>query len=429
MRIALFHDLPSGGAKRAVYEWTRRLARVHDVDAYTLSAADHAFCDIRPLVGAHDVYPFVPSPTFRSPLGRLNQLQRWRDLGRLVRIGRQVARRIDSGGYDAVLANPCRFSGVPAWLPFVGCPTVYYLHEPVATESGAAQKPPRRGTASLRARLDQADPLISLYRRRLDALQRRGLAGASRLLANSAFTRDCMAEAYGVDAAVCPCGVDADVFRTLPDIERGRHVLSVGELTGRKGYLFVVEAIAMIPADSRPALRVACNVIDDDERARVIGLAARLGVRVDILQSLDTETLVAEYNRAALFVYAPIGEPFGLAALESMACGTAVVAVRDGGVSESVVNRQTGLLVPRDSAAFAGAVTSLLASPNRARQYGEAGRAHVERHWTWDRSCDELERHLHAVARPRAPEPRGSGLREASIAPGPGGSGTGVDAA
>ena len=81
MRIALFHNTPSGGAKRAIYEWTRRLAANHLVDVYTLSSADHDFCDIRPFVEQHYIFEFQPRGLFGSPWGRLNQLQRWRDLG------------------------------------------------------------------------------------------------------------------------------------------------------------------------------------------------------------------------------------------------------------------------------------------------------------------------------------------------------------
>ena len=69
MRIALFHNTPSGGAKRAIYEWTRRLATNHEIDVYTLSSADHAFCDIRPFVQRHHIFDFTPRRLFNSPWG------------------------------------------------------------------------------------------------------------------------------------------------------------------------------------------------------------------------------------------------------------------------------------------------------------------------------------------------------------------------
>src|SRR5262245_41716752 len=113
MRIALFHNVPSGGAKRAIYEWVRRLAPNHSIEAYTLSGADHSFCDIRPLVRKHRVFDFRARRLLRSPLGRLNQLQRWRDLHELTLVSHEIAEAINSGSYDIVFANTCLYTTIP----------------------------------------------------------------------------------------------------------------------------------------------------------------------------------------------------------------------------------------------------------------------------------------------------------------------------
>lgn len=81
------------------------------------------------------------------------------------------------------------------------------------------------------------------------------------------------------------------------------------------------------------------------------------------MPNLKTDQLVLEYNKAQICVYAPVLEPLGLVPLESMACGTPVVGVREGGVLESIVHEQTGLLTERDPAQFAGAVQHLLSNP------------------------------------------------------------------
>jgi glycosyltransferase involved in cell wall biosynthesis len=250
----------------------------------------------------------------------------------------------------------------------------------------------------MRRVLNRIDPLPSLYRHRLDAGQRRGLAAGVRLLANSAFTSARMGEAYGIGhPPVCPYGVDGDAFRPLPDHPRGGHVLSVGELSPRKGFLFLVDALGRLPEARRPALRLACNAVRDDERARVEQRAHQSGVRLEVAVGLTTDDLVREYNRAALCVYAPHQEPFGLVPLEAMACGTAVVGVDEGGVRESVLHGRTGLLAPRDADAFAQAVGHLLDDPARATEYGRQGRVHVLGRWTWDRSTAAIEAQLRGV--------------------------------
>ena len=92
MNIAVYHNLPSGGGKRALYEQVRRIAALHTVDVYTLSCAEHAFCDLRPYVREHHIEPFEPGHLFEHPIGRLNQGVRALDLRRLDRRQSDVGR-------------------------------------------------------------------------------------------------------------------------------------------------------------------------------------------------------------------------------------------------------------------------------------------------------------------------------------------------
>lgn len=401
MRIALFHNAPSGGAKRAIYEWTRRLSPVHEVDVFTLSSADHTFCDIRPFARQHKTYEFTPHDLFHSPWGRLNQVQRWRDLRRLSAIEQQMAAEINSSGYDVVFANTCRFTHIPALLQYLTVPAVYYLHE--AFGKGLRRAPGRsyQAQSSVRRALDSVDPAIKLYYESLAEQQRQSVHAATRLLANSQFTRAQMKHEYGVDAPVCHCGVDSSLFRPLPEVHKGRHILSVGELSPRKGFSFLVESLAQIPAAERPMLRLACNSVREQERRYVEGLAHELAVDLQIMTNLNTQELAIQYNEALLCVYAPVAEPFGLVPLEAMSCGTPVVGVREGGVSESVIDGSTGLLTDRDPQQFAAAVSRLLSNRGLRESLGATARAHVLQNWTWDRSVEGLEGNLVACARSR----------------------------
>jgi glycosyltransferase involved in cell wall biosynthesis len=400
MRIALFHNLPSGGAKRAVREWTRGLGQAHTVDVYTLGTADHEFCDLRPLVHAHHVFAFRPHRRFRSPLGRLNRWQAWRDLGALIRTGREIAARIDGGAYDVVFAHPCLHTAVPPLLRFVATPAVHYLHEPV----GRGFPPPIARPYARRARplLDRLDPLLRLQQHAAERDRRRSLTGV-RLLANSNFTRAWMVAAYAVEASVCRCGVDVEAFAPPGDDAGASGVLSVGELTPRKGFDFLIESVARIPAVRRPPLTLICNTGIPEETAYVQQLAARRGVALRLRWRLSTEELAEEYRRAALCLYAPIAEPFGLVPLEAMACGTPVVAVAEGGVPESMVDGVTGRLVARDPQAFCDAVRALLDDRSERRRLGANGRAHVQRDFTWAAAVAQVERQLDIAARRQTP--------------------------
>jgi glycosyltransferase involved in cell wall biosynthesis len=394
LNIALFHNLPSGGAKRAMFEWTQRLAQLHRIDVYTLSGADHAYCDIRPFVNVHRVWDFVPRPLFHSPFGRLNQFQRWRDLVNLSKLGKRIAQEINSNQYDIAFLHPCLFTYTPTLAEYLRIPSLYYLQEPFGPLNQRIFRRPYQRENTLRQIANRFDPLIALYQHRLESIRRRSLGHTTRLVANSIFTQECMRRQYGVDTAVCYMGVDGEKFHSMPDIKKQDFVISTGELTPRKGFDFLVESLARIPVGERPLLKLVCNSLEEAERQYIIDLAARLDVRLEVLFKLSVEQMTREYNQARLCLYSPVTEPFGLVPLEALACGTPVVGVAEGGVSETVRHEHTGLLTPRDPERFAESVRTLLADPGRCEMYGRNGREDVLKNWSWDASTKAIEDHL-----------------------------------
>jgi len=102
------------------------------------------------------------------------------------------------------------------------------------------------------------------------------------------------------------------------------------------------------------------------------------------------EVLVQLHNRAKVFLYAPYLEPFGLAPLEAMACGTPVIAVKEGGVRESVVHNETGILTERDETMFAKAITELLLDEKRRQHMGQRAVEVVHDFWTLEHAGERL---------------------------------------
>ena len=244
MHIALFHNAPSGGAKRAVYEWTYRLAQNHQIDVYTLSSANHDFCDIRPFVQNHYVFEFTTHRLFNSPWGRLNQFQRWRDLGQLTKVGYQLATQINTVGYDVLFANSCAMTSIPPLLQYIEIPSLYYLHEPFGRSFfRQIERPYLSNDHHWRGIVDRFDPFIRLYFRRLASIQRKSIQNTKRLLANSQFTRERIYSEFGTDAVFSPYGVNLDGFQMLGSSSRANYVVSVGEMSPRKGFDFVIESL------------------------------------------------------------------------------------------------------------------------------------------------------------------------------------------
>src|SRR5262249_17534091 len=217
---------------------------------------------------------------------------------------------------------------------------------------------------------------------------------ATLLLTNSYFSAESIYRAYGLRARVSYLGVDTDVFKPL-GLERENFVLSVGAVAPLKGYDFLIQAFAKVTPDQRPSLLIVGNTASAGETRYLEQLAAKREVRLTFRVEITDDELVQLYNQASAFVYAPVLEPFGFAPLEAMACATPVIAVKEGGVRESVVEDVTGWLVDREPEEFAAALSRILSDQMLARCMGNSGREQVLAQWTWEQAYDRLIGNIH----------------------------------
>lgn len=393
MKIALYHNLPSGGAKRSVYELTIRLNKSHRVDVYSLACADHDFCDLRPVSSRHVVFPFTPLPLAHSPFGRLNPISRSVDLLRLKKMQAKVARQIDAEGYDVVFLHNCRYGNAPALISYLKTPTVFYCHEPPRVVYDPPIPRPYSASSKWQKPINKIDPLPALYRNLLIRMDRTSVLAASRVLVNSAYSRENFYRIYGIFPWISYLGVDVDSFRPL-SIPKENFLLSVGALGSHKGFDFLLHSLDLVAAQRKLKLVIVSNQTDPIERSYLQNMARQSGITLEFRTLVDDDELVRLYNQALLTIYAPIMEPFGFVPIESMACGTPVVAIREGGVRETVVNGETGLLTERDPRSFADAIEILLSDSIQREQLGRQSRNSVEKQWQWDTSVQNIERHL-----------------------------------
>jgi glycosyltransferase involved in cell wall biosynthesis len=215
------------------------------------------------------------------------------------------------------------------------------------------------------------------------------------VIANSGFTAAHLLAEHGVDPAkltVIPRGLD--LARFDPDavaagrIEALRQAwrlqgetrpiaLLAGRLTRWKGQALAIEALAGL---GRPLVLVLAG--DDqgrlDYRQELLARAERLGVAEQVRIVGHCADMPVAYL-AADFTLAPSLEPeaFGRTALEPQAMGRPVLAAAHGGALETVVDGETGWLVPPgDVGAWSQALASMLdAGPERRAEMGRAGRA------------------------------------------------------
>ena len=428
MKIALFHNLPAGGAKRALYEHARILqARGHTLDAYVMSSAAENYLPLGPLcrrVVRPQVPDWVQRPLRLGPLWKVlpgalrrkaDGLRDWRGQSRMLdvveKIYERVAADIDAGGYDIVYVHHCRFLLSPFLLRRLRTPSVYFCQDTLrqAHEWALAEHPDYDSARGSLLRRRVRGQLVGVPQSRLlqqqDERNAANARAATLTLANSWYSREAILRAYGIAARVCYLGVDSEAFRPDPDRVRDHTVLSVGNLGHNKRHDFIIDAVAAIPARRRPPLKIiGYEVIAGETRfgatEQALGPVARSllcraevrGVTLSIEKEVTDEALREAYQQAGVVAFAPYLEPFGFVSLEAMACGTPVVGVCEGGLRESVQDGVTGLLTDRDAAEFGGALDQVLSEPALAARLGAAGREDVRTRWTWDLSTDTLER-------------------------------------
>ena len=240
-------------------------------------------------------------------------------------------------------------------------------------------------------------------------VERTAVEAADAVIAVSSGMRDDVLKAYpALDpnrVHVVKNGIDTDVWYPA-EPQPGESVLAelgvdpdrpivafVGRITRQKGVAHLVAAAHRFAPEIQ--LVLCAGAPDTPEIAAEVTAAvqelarARTGV-FWVREMLPIGKIREILSAATVFVCPSVYEPLGIVNLEAMACATAVVASDVGGIPEVVANRQTGLLVHYYAgdpeffeARLADAVNALVSEPDKARQYGKAGRQRCIQEFSW----------------------------------------------
>jgi alpha-maltose-1-phosphate synthase len=192
----------------------------------------------------------------------------------------------------------------------------------------------------------------------------------------------------GIDTVEYAPDKATDVLRKHGVDPSRPYVIFVGRITRQKGVPVLLRAAALL--DPAAQLVLCAGAADTPELGEevstlVAGLQeSRSGV-LWIPEMLPKTEVIQLLTHALAFVCPSVYEPLGIVNLEAMACSTAVVASRTGGIPEVVDGGVTGLLVPPgDPASLADALNVLLRDPGRAQAMGLAGRERAVTEFSWD---------------------------------------------
>jgi glycosyltransferase involved in cell wall biosynthesis len=270
-----------------------------------------------------------------------------------------------------------------------------------------------------------------------DDLLREICAAAEFVAAETDYSRDLLRQRCpdsrihrvynGMDLARFPTSNDQISGNTVP------RIISIGRLVAFKGFEHLIDACAEL---AHGGLDFTCEIIGDgplrdDLEARIGKL--NLSDRVHLLGSLSQGAVLEKLRAADIFVLASVtdsqgaSDVFPTVIIEAMAAARPVVSSRLAGIPESVVDGETGLLVPPgDTKALAEALRRLIQDAKLRLHYGRAGRARIEQHFRIEHTVapliELLQKTSHASRKKEphppsvAPATHGEPSREVAIA-------------
>ncbi len=401
MNVAIYHNAYPTGAKRTIYELAREFkARGNNVDVYTTSLSDESYLPSSEVSSHFFNYPLSFLPAL-SPRLRLPFLRKYVGLGldlanlaNLRDVEKEIANDIADKGYDFALVHSTRLVKAPfvlRYLKSTNVPSIYFCQEPPRELYEARLSRPYLINTSLVNKIQEIwyRPAEWIWARRIRLIDQDNLRSSTCVLSNSFFSAENIYRVYGVYPKVTYLGVNTDLF-CKNQMPKENFVVSAGAVAPLKGYDFIIRALAFLEASIRPKFMISATTFSSAEMIYLQGLAEKADVKLEFVRNPTQGQLVELYNRAKVCVYAPHLEPLGLVPLESMACGTPVVAVKEGGVRETVLDGQTGFLVERSEELFANAVRCLLKDPDLYCKFSTAGMRWVRDRWTWGNCCERI---------------------------------------
>ena len=193
-----------------------------------------------------------------------------------------------------------------------------------------------------------------------------------------------------------PC--DLDIFYPIPiKKKREKTVLSIGRLIERKGYSYLVQAVAIL---KKKGVKFKLIIIGEGHEGKLLKekiQALDLNEEVEIISFKPKADLNYFYNLCDVFVLPSITdwkgekEGLGVVLIEAMSCKKPVIGTNSGGITDIVKDNKTGLLVTeKDPEALADAMEKLLKDKKLATRLAENGYNYVVKNLSSSKITDKV---------------------------------------
>jgi glycosyltransferase involved in cell wall biosynthesis len=404
MKIAIWHNLPSGGGSRALnYHLNGLYQRNHQIEIWSNSPDADGFLKIPSDVKVHTI-PLkrnaqisfkdkVKSFFFEKDQNMLNMEEHCRI----------CAEEINMGDFDVLFANSCFYYAVPFIAKYIKIPKVLYLGEPFRffyeSLPRIVWEAPMGANGKLLRRSYWLPFIEDLWVERKNRVQlreeRANYEAFDKVLVNSIYSAESCLKAFGSPAEVCYLGIDSSIFKANK-ISKSDYVIGLGNFYINKNPKLAIESIAKM-AGKKPKLIWVSNMVDKNYFEEMTKLAANLKVDFEVKTMVSDEALVDLLSNALCMIYTSQLEPFGFAPLEANACGTPVIALQEGGVKETIIPNKNGFLSDRNPSNIAKYLDKLSNNEDLRQEMGIFAIQNVDSNWTLEKCTDNIENALKSV--------------------------------
>ena len=345
LKIAIFHNLPQGGAKRYLYEITRRLSEKYDIDEYKIDTAS-PYLDLSQIVQSSKSYHYRGGSGITSMV---------RSIVKLPKVHKQISDDVNLGQYDLVITNHDYFTKSPYLHRYLSVPCVYICHEPQREfyEKQSIHAPRFR------------EKLVNILRYPIKYIDIINTKAACNLIANSKYSQKYLKKVYGLRSSMVYPGVDSKEF--LSSDKKENFVLAIGSLSPIKGHDFIIKSLGKIEKQHRPSLTVVGRS-NQYYKEKLVKISKINGVKLRTLSQVSDVQLKKMLSSSLAYVSGAYREPFGLCILEAMASQTPAIVVEGGGAGEQIKNGIDGFIVKRDEGEFADKLLIIIKNKKKIKQ-------------------------------------------------------------
>jgi glycosyltransferase involved in cell wall biosynthesis len=382
MKIAaIFRSIEFLGGAEKVFLNTTKLLREkgHTVDIYILGSVNANLSNIlghfinQELI--HPPKPFNKS-IIKAFINYYNPIPH-----------KNLAEIINRNKYDIVYI--CHLANVIRLLGRFNTTTVCYVHEPLSRKIINIERPIFKKFND------------KIFRLLTSSVDKASMKKANFLFANSKYTQDCIYNEYGLDSKILYPSIDVEMF--VPSQSNIRNKIFIpGRIEPLKNQMLALEAIGYIDFNHKKDFEILLE--DTRTQTSFPYYISRIEHKVKQLEesgwkfirfkSVSEDILIKYYQKSVVTLYPPRFEPFGMIALESMACGTPIISLNEGGPKESIKHKETGFLSENKIKQYTKYISYVLDNPDEARKMGINGRKRIVENFTHAEFFDRLDKSL-----------------------------------